>query len=200
MDPQRPDRPAPWFRPAVLALAVLVLFAAALVDWWRGRQKERRYDRQILLLSQQNALDPALVKAVVWRESRFDNRARGRVGEKGLMQIGALAAKEWAQTEAKQPSFDGDLFDAETNLRIGTWYLGKLMRRYRHTDDPVPYALADYNAGRNNVIRWNKGSAETNSSQFVAQITYPGTQEYIRSIREQSAAYRGTFQPGLARR
>ena len=44
----------------------------------------------------------------------------------------------------------------------GTWYLRKLLRRYPRADDPVVYALADYNAGRTHVLRWNKGPAATN--------------------------------------
>ena len=65
----------------------------------------------------------------------------------------------------------------------GARYLGKLLKRYAHTDNPTVYALADYNAGRTHVLRWNKGAA-TNSAAFLAQIDYPGTQHYVRSILE----------------
>ena len=50
-------------------------------------------------------------------------------------------------------------FDPGTNTLAGTWYLRKLMRRYAQTDNPLPYALADYNAGRGNVLKWNQGAA-----------------------------------------
>ena len=54
------------------------------------------------------------------------------------------------------------------------------MKRYQRTDDPIPYALADYNAGRANVLRWNGGTASTNSAAFtLRQIGFPGTGQYV---------------------
>jgi soluble lytic murein transglycosylase len=177
-----------------LLLVVLALFLAiGLTDWWYGREKERRYDKQILREAQRHGVDPALVKAVVWRESKFNAKARGRAGEIGLMQIGPLAAKEWAWEETRRPAFDGNLFDPGTNLQVGTWYLGKLLRRYAGTDNPAAYALADYNAGRVHVLRWNGGPAATNSAFFVTQITFPGTQNYVRSVIGQAEKYQAEF-------
>lgn len=170
----------------------LVLLVAGLVDWWHERHKEHRYDSKIVQLSQRYSVDPALVKAVVWRESRFNPKVRGRVGEIGLMQVRSLTALEWAR-EQRQKSFAGNLFEVDTNLQIGTWYLAKLLKRYSRTDNPAAYALADYNAGRNNVLRWNKGPAQTNSTIFLAQITFPATQEYVRSIIKRSGKYQGSF-------
>jgi soluble lytic murein transglycosylase len=177
----------------LLWCVVAGLLAIGLVDRWYARHKERRFDSHIIRAAARHGVDPALVKAVVWRESKFDAKVRGRAGEVGLMQIGALAAKEWAQAEMRQPGFEGNLFDPGTNLQVGTWYLGKLLKRYARTDNPVAYALADYNAGRSNVLRWNKGAAETNSSIFLEQMTFPGTREYVRSIVERSVKYQGTL-------
>jgi soluble lytic murein transglycosylase len=176
-------------RPLVWVILGLLLIAG-LFEWWHERRKQQRFDLQIQRVARQYGVDPFLVKAVVWRESRFDPNARGRAGELGLMQIGALAAKEWAQAETRKLSFEGNLLDPDTNLRVGTWYLGKLIKRYERTDDPVVYGLADYNAGRSNVLRWNKGAAETNSALFLEEMTFPGTREYIRSILHKSANYR----------
>jgi soluble lytic murein transglycosylase len=187
--------------PSALAIArrrllwalLLMLLGMGLVDWWYQQHKEHRYDSEILRVSQQYRIDPALVKAVVWRESKFNPRVRGRVGEIGLMQIRPGAAQEWAQTVARQRTFSGNLFEPETNLEVGAWYLSKLLKRYGRTNLPAAYALADYNAGRANVLRWIGGAAQTNSAAFVAHITFPGTQEYVRSILRQEERYRGTF-------
>jgi soluble lytic murein transglycosylase-like protein len=46
----------------------------------------------------------------------------------------------------------------------------------------LPYALADYNAGRGNVLKWRTGSAMTNSQAFMNQIAFPGTRAYVKSI------------------
>ena len=87
------------------------------------------------------------------------------------------------------------LADPGSNTLCGTWYLAKLLRRYSATDDAVPFALADYNAGRGHVLRWNGGVAATNSAQFLAQMTFPGTRRYIETIRERREKYRDEFAP-----
>jgi soluble lytic murein transglycosylase len=75
----------------------------------------------------------------------------------------------------------------------GTYYLGRLLQRYTRTDDPVPYALADYNAGRSHVLRWAQGAASTNSARFLTGITFPATRHYILSILERQQRYKGTL-------
>lgn len=184
----------PWFRLWLVGGLFCVLTAIGLVDWWYQKHKEGRYDRMIVRVADRYGVDPALVKAVVWRESKFNPKVRGRAGEIGLMQIRSLAAQEWAQDELKRRTFDGNLFEPETNLQVGTWYLGKLLKRYARTDHSVPYALADYNAGRSNLLRWNKGRAQTNSALFVAQIGFPTTKEYVRTVLERFAKYQPTFE------
>src|SRR6266487_562064 len=91
---------------------------------------------------QQRRLHPiALVKAVVWRESRFNPNARGAAEEIGLMQLREEAAREWAEAEHVHGFAHEHCFDPVTNTLAGTFYLKKLLKRYRQADDPVPYAL-----------------------------------------------------------
>ena len=176
----------------VLAMAALTV-ALALLLWNQRRSSERRFDNIILRASQEHEVDPALVKAVVWRESRFNAKAKGRVGELGLMQLRQAAASEWAAAE-RIPHFEFEqLVDPMTNTMAGTWYLARLLKRYERTDDPVAYALADYNAGRKNVLRWISGAALTNASAFVSQITFPGTRAYIESVQKRRDQYRNQF-------
>lgn len=175
-----------------LAIALLDLVA---IYWWYCAQGERRYDRSIQRAAQRYGVDPALVKSVIWQESRFHPKARGSAGEIGLMQIRSLAAEEWAQAERLLFFSRQQLFDPETNIRAGAWYLSKLRKRYLGTDDPVPYALADYNAGRAHVLRWMRGAAKTNSAVFLAQMDFPGTRFYIKAVVERCARYRPGFPP-----
>jgi soluble lytic murein transglycosylase len=181
---------APRLRRILTWAVVVLLVSLGLIDWWYERLKERRFDPIIAAVSHRFGVDPALVKGLVWRESKFNPKARGRVGEIGLMQVRLLTAQEWAQAQTSGRTFDGNLLDPATNLQIGTWYLGKLLRRYSRTDDPVAYALADYNAGRSNVLRWNKGVADTNSAAFLGQVTFPATREYIRAIKQRAERYK----------
>lgn len=172
-------------------LLVALLFLGLLVwRWWRASWLERSQDRPIRAAAERYGLDPALVKAVVWRESRFDPRARGRAEEIGLMQLQEQAAREWAEAE-RVPAFEHEhCLDPFTNTLAGAWYLRKLLRRYSQADDPLPYALAEYNAGRGNVLKWNKGLAATNSAAFIDQIAFPGTKAYVHSVSRRYQYYR----------
>jgi soluble lytic murein transglycosylase len=175
-----------------LFLAIAVVDLAAIF-WWRRSQGERRYDVPIQHAAQQYGVDPALIKAVVWRESRFNSGARGTAGEIGLMQIRSLAAAEWAEAERLLFFSHEHLLDPNINIRAGAWYLGKLLKRYGQSDDPVTYALADYNAGRTHVLRWMRGTAKTNSAAFLVEMDFPGTRSYIQAVRERRGRYQTTF-------
>lgn len=170
------------------------IIAIAIYLLWNNRRAHRQ-DNAILAAAKRYGVDPALVKAVVWRETKFDPDARGRAGEIGLMQIMESAALDWASAEKVFPFEHEDLFDPRTNAMAGTWYLKKLLRRYTGTDNPVPYALADYNAGRGNVLKWIKGPAATNSEIFIQQIGFPGTSNYVRAVMERHDHYIADFAP-----
>ena len=173
--------------------AVLIFLGAMLVVFvveylWR-LQREHRQDKHILAAARKHQVDAALIKAVIWQESRFDPDARGRKGEIGLMQIMPDTGLEWAGAQRIANFSDFVLTDPVRNIDCGTWYLGKLLKRYPKTDDPVPYALADYNAGRGNVLKWLQGSAATNSSDFIQQIGFPGTRKYVNAIMKRREKY-----------
>ena len=176
-------------------LAVLLLALAAGLCWFWGWDYwlDHSQDAPIRAAAQRYGVEPALVKAVVWRESRFHPQVRGRAQEIGLMQIREDAAREWADAEHLSSFEHEQCLDPSTNTLAGTWYLKKLLKRYAYTDNPVPYALADYNAGRGNVLKWLKGPAATNSEAFTAQIGFPGTRNYVRSITNRYAYYRPIF-------
>jgi soluble lytic murein transglycosylase len=173
----------------------LTLFIAAPAGLWLGRTewREQSQDAPIREAARRYGVEPALVKAVVWRESRFNPEARGTAQELGLMQIQEYAAGEWATAE-HIPNFEhSTCLNPRTNLLAGTFYLGKLLRRYSKTDHPLPYALADYNAGRGNVLKWATGEATTNSAAFMTQIGFPGTSNYVQAVMERYEHYKQTF-------
>ena len=171
-------------------ILLLVMIAAAIgYGLWQGRLQHSQ-DGPIGVAAQRYGVEPALIKAIVWRESRFNPQARGRVGEIGLMQLGEEAAQEWADAEHINGFAHEQCFDPVTNALAGTWYLKKLLQRYRQTDNPVPYALADYNAGRGNVLKWISGEAATNSTRFIEQIAFPSTKNYIQSVMRRYARER----------
>jgi len=175
-----------WF--ALIVLALL----AGVVDRWLFTW-EHSQDHYILMAARKYGMDPALIKAVVWRESSFNPRARGTKGEIGLMQIGEMAAQEWAEAEQLASFRHQELVDPLKNTMAGTWYLAKVLRRYLDTDSPYHYALADYNAGRTHVLRWIQGAGRTNSQVFLQQMDYPSTRRYVKSILQRYQRYRREF-------
>jgi soluble lytic murein transglycosylase len=158
---------------------------------WMSPARFHQYDRLIRAVAVEHHLDPMLVKAVVWRESRFDPRKYGSHGECGLMQVSEKAANEWAH-ENKINNFQVDqLFDPKTNLEAGTWYLHRAFERWEAQSDPVPFALAEYNAGASRVERWSGGKdvADIPVKKFVQNIDFPGTRKYVDSIIERYQFY-----------
>jgi len=177
-----------------LALVVGLLFLDGLLGgrWWYYRH-ENRFDTEILTAARRYQVAPALVKAVVWRESWFNPYARGRAQECGLMQLQEAAGRDWADAEKVGGFALDQLFDPAINTRVGAWYLRKLLRRYEQTDNPLPYALADYNAGRTHVRQWMQGPSATNSAAFMEHIGFPGTRKYVRAVLERYAYYQTRF-------
>ena len=157
---------------------------------WMSPARFHQYDRLIRVVASEHHLDPMLVKAVVWRESRFDPRKHGTHGERGLMQVSEKAASEWAR-ENKITAFQVDqLFDPKTNLEAGTWYLHRAFERWAAQSDPTPFALAEYNAGASRAERWSGGSTtDIPVKQFLQNIDFPGTRKYVDSIIERYQFY-----------
>jgi soluble lytic murein transglycosylase len=173
--------------------AVILLGGSVwLCQRWRVYH-EHSQDVPILAASTRYGVDPALVKAVVWRESWFNPKAKGTRGEIGLMQIREPTAKDWAAAERIHIFTFFQLFDPGRNTQCGTWYLRRLLQRYQESDNPLPFALAAYNAGPGNVARWRKGAALTNSVEFLSQMDYPGTRKYVDTVMKRYVHYRKTF-------
>ena len=179
------------------SIILLFLVGGGAILWFWLSRYEDRFDPQIRRVAQHYRLPPSLVKAVVWKESRFDPSVRGRAGEIGLMQVTAVAAQEWADALKLTRYSHEQILDPSTNLHAGSFYLSKVLQRYAATDNPTAYALADYNAGRRNVLRWmsatNAPQARTNSAQFLAAMTYPGTRLYVEQILERRRRYESQF-------
>jgi soluble lytic murein transglycosylase len=131
-------------------------------------------------------VDPRLVASLIWKESRFRPGLTGKAGEIGLMQVTEAAGREWAEAHDVHDFAKHDLFQPETNVRAGTWYLARAIEHWSDRPDPLPFALAEYNAGRANATRWAV-DAET-ARAFRDNITYPTTKRYVRDVLKR---YRG---------
>ena len=177
-------------------LLIVVCAVVIIAYWWYDHWREHRFDKEIVAAARRYQLEPALVKAVIWRESRFNPEARGRAGELGLMQIRETAALEWSETEHLTNFEHAACLDPVTNTLAGTWYLKKVLKRYNRTDNPLPYALADYNAGRGNVLKWKVGRASTNSAAFIESMQFPSTKAYVLAILNRYEHYKPLIKDG----
>jgi|SRR4051812_7770044 len=151
---------------------------------WMSPQRFQQHDALIRSVAAQYKVDPMLVKALVWRESRFDAHKFGSAGERGLMQVSEKAAQEWAQQNRVANFQAEELFDPQVNLQAGTWYLSRALQHWQHQADPVPFALAEYNAGASRALRWagGDGDAVIPPETFRDNIDFPGTRKYVDLI------------------
>jgi soluble lytic murein transglycosylase len=181
---------------------VLVLSCAAAVAYLVLRSRDpvyvlrelkdwtdyRRFDSLIVKVAREYNLDPRLIKAVVWRESRFQADMTGRNGERGLMQVSEIAARDWAAAKGVRDLRPEQMLTPEMNLEIGTWYLSKAVQRWNSEDNAVPFALAEYNAGKSRVDRWIRTALQKKKGQpvtaetFQDSIDFPSTARYVRAI------------------
>ena len=162
---------------------------------WVSPARFHQHDALIRAVAAEHQLDPMLVKALGWRESRFDAQKFGTAGERGLMQVSEKAAGEWAKGAKKEDLRVEELFDPRTNLEAGTWYLRHAIEHWQNQANPLPFALAEYNAGPSRALRWAGGddTKAVAEKTFLANIDFPGTRKYVDSIiaRYQFYKHRG---------
>ncbi len=171
------------FAKILLALLVLVAAGECGVIYWRMHQpKDSPYDPIIVTVAREDGVDPFLLRALIWRESRFRPNMLGSKQERGLMQVTPGVGSDWAKAN-KIPNFQvDDLYNPWVNIRAGTWRLSHALRNWDQTDDPATYALAEYNAGHTNAARWVDPDDPANHIAFLNRISFPGTREYVETI------------------
>lgn len=160
---------------------------------WMSLGRFARYDTMIGEAARKHGVDPLLIKAVVWRESQFHPHKTGTSGERGLMQVSEGAARDWARVNKVETFVPTDLFSPRMNLEIGTWYLKQALGHWAQKDDPEPFALSEYNAGKRQVNRWIKeskmGDAAT-AKDLRTSIDFPTTRAYVETILKRREYYR----------
>ena len=123
--------------------------------------------------------DRALVYGVAWQESRFDPHARSRSDALGLMQLKLATAAEQARLLRLPPPGERGLFDPGLNLRLGSGYLGRLMRRF---DNRATIGLAAYNAGATPARRWARMPDPGGEALACELIGYGQAHDYVKTI------------------
>jgi soluble lytic murein transglycosylase len=131
-------------------------------------------------------LDPFLVAALVAQESTFQADIKSPANAWGLMQILPATGRRYAATLGIKPFSTFRLVDPEVNVRIGTTYFADLVKRF---GDVAP-ALAAYNAGPERVVRWLAERPGFDRDEFIDDIPFPETQNYVKRILGTAEDYR----------
>jgi soluble lytic murein transglycosylase len=149
-----------------------------------------RHDDIIRQQSSEKDLDPALLAAVIYAESRFRDGQVSSAGAQGLMQLTPGTAEDIAR---KSGGIDFDVRDLGTpqvNISYGAYYLRYLLDRYGGNET---FALAAYNGGEGNVDRWIAAARHRGQSLTISAIPYSETRAYVERVEKAQRAYRSTY-------
>ena len=137
----------------------------------------KQYEECIYKCSEECEIDPLLVLAIIRVESNFKEDSVSLSQAKGLMQLMDSTADELA-TKLNMDE-DYDIFNAETNIQLGTTYMSNLLTYYNNN---IYLALAAYNAGIGNVNKWiEKGTIKKDGSD-IENIPFKETRNYVRKV------------------
>lgn len=131
-------------------------------------------------------IDPFLLTALVAQESTFQADVRSSADAWGLMQLLPSTGRRYATKIGVRGFTTARLTDPDTNVRLGTAYLSDLLKQF---GDPAP-ALAAYNAGEGRVVRWQAERPGAARDEFVDDIPFPETQNYVKRIIGTTEDYR----------
>jgi soluble lytic murein transglycosylase len=134
-------------------------------------------------------LDPALIAAVIYAETKFDPRPSS-AGAQGLMQILPSTAYYLAHLSGGFTFTAGDLSEPSVNVAYGSYYLRYLLDHY---GGDQMLAVAAYNGGLTNVDRWVAQADAAGKQLTVGEIPFPQTREYVRRVLGAEHAYRATY-------
>ena len=180
-------------RRRLLGLAVLVLVLVPVIGAVLPRADEAvkeltlplRHEDIIRQQAADKGVDASLIAGVIYAESRFRDQTSS-AGARGLMQITPQTAEEIAQRSGGTQFEQGDLGTPQINIAYGTWYLRWLLDRYGENE---MLAVAAYNAGTGNVDGW----IGRDPGMRIAEIPFPETRHYVRSVLDVRKDYRTRY-------
>ena len=143
--------------------------------WFQRVRYPLKYEQIVRGHARNYQLDPALLAAVIYQESKFHSDAKSDSGAIGLMQLQPDTAKGIAIRTGGSRFQTSDLYNPEINVRYGSWYLRHLLDKY----DDEKTALAAYNAGQRNVDEWR---AEGKEIQFAETRAYVDRVEHLKGV------------------
>jgi soluble lytic murein transglycosylase len=197
---RRPSRATARRRRSVVLVGGLLLVVIAVIAFVpqvkQGIQEltlPLRHEDIIRQQAREKGLDPALIAAMIYQESKFQDRTSA-AGAKGLMQILPGTAQFIAHKSGGTAFELRDLGTPQINIAYGSWYLRYLIRRYQGNET---LAVAAYNAGENNVDKWVTRAGGDKSFDPKADIPFPETRGYVASVMHHRKLYRQKYRHEL---
>jgi soluble lytic murein transglycosylase len=198
---RRPSRSAVLRRRLALGagLALVVLAVLSLVEPADRAVREitlpLRHEDIIRQQAADKNVDPTLIAAVIYTESRFRDQT-SHAGAKGLMQIMPETADYIARKSGGTRFTRADLATPQINIAYGTWYLRYLLDKYHGN---TILTLAAYNAGEGKVDQWWREAADNGERFRVADhIPFEETRNYVDRVLSARADYRAKYKRELA--
>jgi soluble lytic murein transglycosylase len=173
----------------LVAIGLVIAVTVAVVDvtsppWYERIRYPLRYSEYVRVHAREHSLDPALVAAVIYQESKFRSSAKSSSGAIGLMQLTPKTARGIAIRTHGNAFRTDDLYNPEINIRYGAWYLDNLFRKY----GSERLVLAAYNAGQGNVDRWRARGED---------IQFSETKAYVARVEDLQRIYRDAWRSQL---
>ncbi|MBW4644236.1 MAG: transglycosylase SLT domain-containing protein [Goleter apudmare HA4340-LM2] len=147
------------------------------ITYWQARYPFP-YFREIVKWSSERQLNSLLVTALIRQESRFESKIKSIANATGLMQVLPDTGK-WIAPKIKLDPKQIDLEDPNTNINLGTWYLDYTHQQYNNNS---LLAIASYNAGPGNVSKWLQTLSTKDPDEFVEEIPFNETKNYVRQV------------------
>ena len=173
---------------ALMLAVVLPILFRTTTDVVRRAAYPLRYEEAIRDLSREHGLEPTLVAAVVYAESRFEPNAESHQGAYGLMQL----MPQTAAFVSERSGIRGNYRNPEVNLALGTWYLGYLEGQYMGDERLM---LAAYNSGEGQVNSW----ISDEGFDIGRDIPFRETREYVENVLAAQDTYEDLYGKNLYR-
>lgn len=174
-----------------LIIAVLLIYAAVLnIPNLLKLIYPLEYKEEIIKYGKMYNIDPPLLAAIIKTESNFQKDAESRKGAKGLMQITPSTGEWIAKTMGMKDFNENMLFDPETNIKLGSWYVEHLAGYYNGSFELV---FAAYNGGRGNVDKWLKDKSLSSNGRTLDVIPFAETDNFVKKVRKNYNIYKRIY-------
>lgn len=176
----------------VISLIILIMLFGILEiqNFILKKIYKTNYSEYVYKYSQENDIDPLLTFAIIKAESNFNRNIKSKSGAIGLMQLIESTAIEQAEEVNEEIIVTESLYNPEINIKIGTKYYSKLIKKYNNN---TLLALAAYNAGIGNVDNWiGQGIIKADGSD-IENIPFKETNNYVRKIVRDYKIYQNLY-------